>query len=103
MKPASLPRAVSLRIGPHTFSRVVYDASSDVIYATAGGFESAGRERTPEDHFLLLGEEGELTGVTLMEPRARYERDGAVHLTLHTGERERVTGIEAALRAGAAD
>jgi uncharacterized protein YuzE len=94
---------VTLRIGPHTFDRVVYDAASDVIYATVGGFESAGRERTPEDHFLLLDEAGELTGVTLMEPRARYERDGAVHLTLHTGERERVAGIEATFRVGAED
>jgi len=91
---------VTLRIGPHTFDRVVYDAASDVIYAATGGFDSAAKERTPEDHFLLLDEAGELTGVTLMEPRARYERDGAVHLTLHTGERERIAGIEATLRAG---
>lgn len=94
---------MSLRIGPHTFDRVVYDAASDVIYATAGGLESAGRERTPEDHFLLLDSDGELTGVTLMEPRAQYERHGAVHLTLHTGERERVAGIEATLLSGRDD
>jgi hypothetical protein len=89
---------VTLRIGPHTFDSVVYDAASDVIYAAVGGFESAASKRTPEDHFLLLSDEGELTGVTLMEPRARYERDGAVHLTLHTGQRERIAGIEATLR-----
>ena len=94
---------MTLRIGPHTFDRVIHDPASDVIYATARGVGSAGRERTPEDHFLLLDEEGELTGVVLMEPRARYERDGAVYLTLHTGERERVVGIEATLRSGAED
>jgi len=94
---------MTLRIGPHTFDRVVYDAASDVIYATAGGFESAGQERTPEDHYLLLDETGQLTGVTLMEPRACFERDGAVHLTLHTGERERIAGIVATLRVGSED
>jgi hypothetical protein len=34
----------------------------------------------------------------VMEPRQRLERDGAVYITLPTGERERLQGIEAAMR-----
>jgi hypothetical protein len=33
-----------------------------------------------------------------MEPRQRFERDGAVYITLPSGERERLQGVEAALR-----
>ena len=33
-----------------------------------------------------------------MEPGARFARDGAVYITLPTGERERLAGVEAALR-----
>jgi uncharacterized protein YuzE len=91
---------MSLRVGPHSFDRVVYDASSDVVYATAAEFEAPRRERTEEGHFLLLDEDGKLSGLALMEPRERFERDGEVHVTLPTGERERVTGLEATLRAG---
>ena len=33
-----------------------------------------------------------------MEPGERLERDGAVYLTLPSGERERLQGVEAAMR-----
>ena len=35
-----------------------------------------------------------------MEPGVRFARDGAVYITLPTGERERLQGVEAAMRGG---
>jgi hypothetical protein len=37
--------------------------------------------------------------VIVVEPRERFARDGAVYVTLPTGERERLQGVEAAMRA----
>ena len=36
----------------------------------------------------------------VVEPGERFARDGAVYITLPTGERERLQGVEAAMRAG---
>jgi hypothetical protein len=36
-----------------------------------------------------------------MEPRERLERDGAVYVSLPSGERERLQGVEAAMRSPA--
>jgi hypothetical protein len=87
-----------IRAGPHTFRQVTYDAPSDVLYAVVLEVPTARREQTPEGHVWSFDERGRFTGVALMSPRERLERDGFVSLTLPTGERERVQGIEAALR-----
>ena len=42
--------------------------------------------------------DGRATGLIVMEPRERFARDGAVYVTLPTGERERLQGVEAAMR-----
>jgi uncharacterized protein YuzE len=88
-----------LRAGRHTFRDVTYDAPSDVLYATIEEAPTVRRERTPEGHVVSFDERGRFTGVALMNPRAQLEREGSVSLTLPTGERERVQGIEAAVRA----
>jgi uncharacterized protein YuzE len=88
-----------LRAGPYTFRQVTYDASSDVLYATIAQAPTARRERSPEGHVWSFDERGRFTGVALMSPREQLEREGSVSLTLPTGERERVQGVEAALRA----
>lgn len=89
---------MGLRIGRHNFAYVTYDAASDVIYAKRDASPSARRELTPEEHVWLFDAEDRFHGVALMEPRERLERDGNVHLTLPSGERERVVGIEFAVR-----
>lgn len=89
---------MGLRIGRHNFGYVTYDASSDVIYATRDAAPSARREPTPEDHVWLFDDEDRFHGVALMEPRERLERDGAVYLTLPSGEQERVAGVEFTVR-----
>ena len=91
---------MSLRLGRHKFTRVVYDASSDVLYASLPGTEPARREMTPEEDIWLFDDEDRFIGVRVVEPRRRWEKDGAVWVSLPTGERERAGGVEAALRAG---
>jgi hypothetical protein len=92
---------MGLRLGRHNFTRVVYDGSSDVLYATLPGAEPARREATPEEDVWLFDESDRFIGVRVLEPRVRWERDGAVWISLPTGERERATGLEAALRGSA--
>lgn len=92
---------MGLRLGRHNFTRVVYDESSDILYATLPGAEPARREETPEEDVWLFDEAGRFIGVRVVEPRVRWERDGAVYVSLPSGERERATGLEAALRGSA--
>ena len=91
---------MGLRIGRHNFTHVVYDAASDVIYAKRDGAPSARREQTPEEHVWLFDEDDRFHGVALMDPRERLDRDGAVYVTLPSGEHERVAGVEFTVRSG---
>jgi hypothetical protein len=91
---------MGLRLGRHNFTRVVYDGSSDVLYATLPGVEPSRREVTPEEDTWLFDDDGRFIGIRVLEPRARWERDGAVYVSLPSGERERAAGLEAALRGG---
>jgi hypothetical protein len=90
---------VSLRAGPYTFSHVTYDAPSDVLYASIGPPRPGRREPTPEAHLLRFDERGRFFGVNLVNPRAQLDREGGVFLSLPSGERVRVAGAEAAMRA----
>ena len=91
---------MGLRLGRHNFTRVVYDSSSDVLYASLPGTEPVRREPTPEQDVWLFDDRDRFIGVRVLEPRRRWERDGAVWISLPTGERERAAGVEAALRSG---
>lgn len=90
---------MSIRAGQYTFTHVTYDAPSDVLYASIDRPRPGTREQTPEADVLRFDMRGEFFGVILNEPRARLERDGAVKLTLPSGDLVRVQGIEAAIRA----
>jgi uncharacterized protein YuzE len=90
---------VSLRAGPYTFSHVTYDAPSDVLYAAIDAPRPGSREPTPEEHQLRFDEEGRFFGLTLVNPSEQLRREGAVYVSLPTGERVRVQGAEAAIRA----
>ncbi len=90
-----------MRTGRYSFEFVTYDPPSDVLYGRlAGGAEAASRERTEEGDLWTFDERGRPTGIIVVEPRARFERDGAVYVSLPSGERERLQGVEAALREG---
>ena len=86
---------MSLRAGPYTFSHVAYDPPSDVLYAAIGSPRPGTREATPESHYLRFDRRGRFSGIILMNPRARLEREGAVFVSLPEGDRVRVQGIEA--------
>lgn len=88
---------MSLRLGRHNFTRVVYDEASDVLYASLPGADPSRREVTPEADTWLFDEDGRLIGVRVMEPMARWRREGAVKVSLPSGELERAAGIEAVL------
>lgn len=87
-----------MRSGRYSFFHVTYDPPSDVLYAKLGTGAEAARERTEEGDVWTFDEGGRPTGVIVMEPRQRLERDGAVYITLPSGERERLQGVEAAMR-----
>ena len=90
---------MSLRAGPYTFSHVTYDPPSDVLYAAIGVPGSGRRVATPESHYLRFDARDRFSGIILMDPRAQLERDGAVYVSLPEGDRVRVQGIEAFIRA----
>ena len=87
-----------MRTGRYSFPEVSYDPPSDVLYARIGDGPDASRERTEEGDIWTFDADGHATGVIVMEPAARLARDGAVYVTLPTGERERLQGVEAAMR-----
>ena len=87
-----------MRTGRYSFGYVTYDPPSDVLYARLNQTPTAERRRTEEGDVWTLDEAGRPTGLIVIEPRDRFERDGAVYITLPTGERERLQGVEAAIR-----
>jgi len=87
-----------MRAGRHSFPQVTYDPPSDVLYAKLSGSREASREPTEDGDVWTFDDVGRPTGVIVMEPRSRLERDGAVYLILPSGERERLQGVEAAMR-----
>ena len=87
-----------MRTGRISFAYYTYDPPSDVLYARISDSADASRERTDEGDVWTYDADGRPTGVIVMEPGRRFARDGAVYLTLPTGERERLQGVEAAMR-----
>ena len=87
-----------MRSGRFFVPHVTYDPPSDVIPARLGTSNEVRRERTEEGDWWGYDEDGRPATLTVMEPRERLERDGAVYITLPTGERERLQGVEAAMR-----
>ena len=89
-----------MRTGRYSFPYVTYDPPSDVLYARITQGRDASRVETEEGDVWTYDSDGRPTGVIVMEPGVRFARDGAVYITLPTGERERLQGVEAALRGG---
>ena len=87
-----------MRTGRYSFPYVTYDPPSDVLYARITQDRDASRQRTEEGDIWTYDADGRPTGVIVVEPRERFARDGAVYVTLPTGERERLQGVESAMR-----
>ena len=90
---------MAVRTGRYSFPYVSYDPPSDVLYGRISNEDASSRERTDEGDIWTYDDRGRPTGIIVMEPRRRFDRDGAVYVTLPTGERERLQGVEAAMRA----
>jgi hypothetical protein len=91
---------MALRAGPYTFSHVTYDPPSDVLYAAIGDPRPGTRRETPERHLLRFDERGRFFGLILVGPREQLDREGGVFVSLPSGERVRVQGVEGVLRDG---
>jgi len=89
-----------MRSGRYSFAFTTYDPPSDVLYARLSDEREASRVQTEEGDVWTYDADGRPTGVIVVEPAARLARDGAVYITLPAGERERLQGVEAALRGG---
>lgn len=87
-----------MRCGRYTFHSVTYDPPSDVIHARVTNEPVGSRERTEEGDYWGYDDDGRPATLTVYEPRERLERDGAVRITLPSGELERLQGVEAAMR-----
>ena len=90
---------MSLRAGPYTFAHVTYDGPSDVLYASIASPQPGTRTETPESHLLRYDQRGRFSGITLVAPSEQLAREGGVYVSLPSGERVRVQGAEAAMRA----
>ncbi len=87
-----------MRSGRYSFPYVTYDPPSDVLYARISQGRDVSRRATEEGDVWTYDGDGRPTGVIVVEPRQRFDRDGAVYVTLPSGERERLQGVEAAMR-----
>jgi uncharacterized protein YuzE len=71
-------------VGSYEFDEVRYDSECDVLCLRQLG--SRGRTadifHTPEGHLVYLDEDGEVTGVTLIEAKGLLDRDGEVPVTM---------------------
>jgi hypothetical protein len=92
---------MAVRVGRHTFSYSTYDPPSDVLEVGLEGRPEGRRERSPEDHIWRFDDHDRFVGITFMNPREQLEREGAVYVTLPSGERERAAEAEALIRRAA--
>jgi hypothetical protein len=78
---------------------VTYDPPSDVLYASIGRPRPGRRVETPESDYQRFDGRDRFTGMIVMNPRERLERDGAVYVSLPQGDRMRLQGVESVIQA----
>jgi uncharacterized protein YuzE len=97
-------RIAPLTIGPYTFDHASYDKRGDVLYLSIGppGRSVVG-EDGPEGHMVEFDEQGQVSGLQLINARWYLDRDGEINVTMPVPERLRVdTGaVEGVLSAAA--
>ena len=73
---------MSVRIGPHEFNHVRYDERGDVLYlAIDEPREASDSLLTPEGHVVRYDDGNAVIGVTLINAKWLYERDGQLVIT----------------------
>jgi uncharacterized protein YuzE len=75
---------VTVTIGGVEFDSVLYDREADVLYLQVGPPPRAAADfdASPEGHYIRYDEAGGLMGLTLVNARTIYEREGKVTITL---------------------
>lgn len=74
---------MTVRLGPHEFDDVVYDADADVLYLHKGApVPAAETVASPEGHAVRLDEGGEIIGITIVNAKWLAERDGRIKVTV---------------------
>jgi uncharacterized protein YuzE len=74
---------MSVRIGELEFEHASYDREADVLYLRNGpSTDAVDFDESPEGHHLRYGIDGNLVGVTLVNPRWLLEEDGEIVITL---------------------
>jgi hypothetical protein len=90
---------MTVRVGPYEFRDVIYDPNRDVLDLSIEGLGGVGDDDTPEGHtwFVENDESDEIVALQIIEPRRAIELDGALYVTLPTGERVVAQGVEEVL------
>ncbi|HEY8724483.1 MAG TPA: DUF2283 domain-containing protein [Gaiellaceae bacterium] len=74
---------MSVTIGGIEFDNVVYDREADVLYLSRGDKRPATEfDASPEGHYLRYDADGGLFGITIVNARHIFGRDGAIPITL---------------------
>lgn len=89
-----------MRVGPYTFEPATY--FHEVDHLRAGGGQ-IGESDDPRHIFFFADGGEEPVGVELFGPRQQLDADGAITITLPSGERTRITDAEALVRRAARD
>ncbi len=92
--------SMSVTIAGVEFDHVVYDREADVLYLQVGSPPQAAADfdASPEGHYLRYDERGALMGVTIVNARAIFQREGKIPITLpeHRVEANDLEGVLAA-------
>ena len=68
-----------MHVGPYAFDEVSYDREGDVLYLRRGGVgEAADTVGTPEGHAVRLDDSGEVIGITIVNAKWLWDRDGKI-------------------------
>jgi uncharacterized protein YuzE len=75
---------VTVTIAGVEFDHVVYDRDADVLYLQVGPppHEAAHVDASREGHYLRYDGRGGLMGITIVNARRIFEREGSIPITL---------------------
>jgi uncharacterized protein YuzE len=73
---------MTVTFGPHEFDNVRYDERGDVLYLSVGEPEEAADSLlTPEGHVLRYDETNQIIGITVINAKWLWERDGTLSVS----------------------
>ena len=77
---------MTLRIGRFEFDHVDYDERADVLYLSIGEPRPPAHEEvTTDGHLIRYAEDGQLSGITLVNAKWLIERDGEIAFPVRVG------------------